>query len=119
MEILYRKKANGRYEPAEYEWSNAQYKPGLWLIRGDGHPTSWKNIAYYVADLPDPVDTVKWLKLMMTEDVIIKALNNSEAKIYDISPMEMAHSIMKELYLEIDKVEELQKERALKKRRYK
>jgi hypothetical protein len=119
METLYRKKSNGRYEPAEYTWCDSRYQPGLWLIQGELRPTSWKNIAYYVSGLPDPVDTVKWLKLMMNEDVIINALKNSKAKIYDVSLAEAARDIMKEMYLEIDRVEELHKARALKKRRYK
>jgi len=104
MEKLYRKKDNGRYEVASYTWPDSEYLPGLWLIQGDKRPTSFKNVGYYVAKLPDPVNVQKWLEIAMNEDVLINALVDSGAKFYEVSAHDVAHAIIRQVYNKEDLV---------------
>jgi hypothetical protein len=101
METLYRKKANGKYEPVGLDRAPDLFE-GIWLIEYAEHGKSHKNLACRMADLPETVDVAQLALSSMLESSITTVLRSMEidgsVRIYDISLHNLSEKICNEVY---------------------
>jgi hypothetical protein len=96
METLYIRNKNKRFKKWGTTCSHDIFWDGLWLCQIHDGSTEWNNVLHRVADLPNPVDIVQYIKGFMCKDAIIRALKNTSGK----SLSDTADEIAKEIYLE-------------------
>jgi len=101
MEVLYRKKANGRYEKAGYI-GTPEICDGIWLITSTPGVKSQSNILARLDDIPTKLDLKKLVQCVALEEIIMNALEKVE-KTGIYCRAKMAKDICQQIYKQLEK----------------
>lgn len=101
MEVLYRKKENGRYEKAGYI-GIPDIHDGVWLVTSAPGVKTKSNVLARLDDIPTKLDLKKLVQCVALEEIVMNALERLE-KTGIYCRADVARDICQQIYKELEK----------------